>query len=86
MDQNKSENIEINPSYFMPYAFRILSVVDGEHNWHSLIDSSYRLTNWCIDHIKSGLPPDIFYINRNTGLITFDKNKSNFCYDAVRFL
>lgn len=83
-DQNKLENIEINPSYFMPYAFRILSVVDGQHDWHSLVDSSYRLTNWCIDNIKSGLPPDAFYINKNTGVITFDKDRSDFCYDAVR--
>lgn len=83
-NQNKMENVEVNPSYFMPYAFRILSVVDRKHNWHSLIDSSYRLTNYCIDNIKSGLPPDVFYINRNTGAIIFDKDKSNFCYDAVR--
>lgn len=83
-NQNKLENIEINPSYFMIHAFRILSVVDNQHDWQKLVDSSYRVTNWCIDNIKSGLPPDIFYINRNTGVITFDKEKSDFCYDAVR--
>lgn len=84
INQNKLENIEVNPSYFMPYSFRILSVVDKKHDWKKLVDSSYRLTNWCLDNIKSGLPPDVFYINRNTGAITFDNDKSKFCYDAVR--
>lgn len=83
-NQNKNENIEVNPSYFMINAFRTFAKVDKEHNWQRLVDSSYRLTNYCIDNIKSGLPPDIFYINRNTGVITFDKDKSDFSYDAVR--
>lgn len=84
INQKKLENVEVNPSYFMPYAFRIFAKVDKEHDWQKLVDSSYRLTNWCIDHVASGLPPDIFYINRDTGVIAFDKNKSDFSYDAVR--
>lgn len=83
-NQNKSMDVEVNPSYFMPYYFRIFAKVDKEHDWQKLVDSSYRLTNWCIGNIKSGLPPDVFYINRNTGIITFDKDKSDFSYDAVR--
>lgn len=83
-DQQKKENVEINPSYFMLNSFRVFAKVDTEHDWQKLVDSSYRLTNWCIDHIPSGLPPDIFFINKNTGLITFDKDKSDFSYDAVR--
>ena len=83
-NQNRTEKIEINPSYFMPYDFRVFAEIDKDHDWQRLVDSSYRLTNWCIDHIESGLPPDIFYINRNTGAITFDKDKSDFSYDAVR--
>lgn len=84
MDQNKDEFVEINPSYFMIYSFRNFAKIDGAHNWQSVINSSYRLTNWCINHIPSGLPPDVFYINRNTGAITFSKDKSDFSYDAVR--
>lgn len=84
MDQNIAENVEINPSYFMINAFRIFAKVDKKHNWKKLVNSSYRLTNWCIGHIESGLPPDVFYINKKTGKITFDKDKSDFCYDAVR--
>lgn len=84
INQNKIENLEVNPSYFMINGFRIFAKVDKDHDWQKLVDSSYRLTNWCIDHIESGLPPDEFYISRNTGIITFDKDKSDFSYDAVR--
>lgn len=84
VSQNRTENIEVNPSYFMPTGFKIFAEVDKNHDWLKLVDSSYRLTNWCIDHIESGLPPDHFYINKNTGVITFKKDSSDFSYDAVR--
>lgn len=82
--QTKAKTVEINPSYFMPYGFKIFAEVDEDHNWQRLVNSSYNLTNFCIDNIKSGLPPDVFYINKKTGVITFDKDKSDFSYDAVR--
>lgn len=84
INQSKAENVEVNPSYFMPYPFKIFAEVDSSHDWLKLVDSSYGLTDWCIDHIKSGLPPDHFYINRNTGVITFKEDRSDFSYDAVR--
>lgn len=84
INQAKEINAEINPSYFMPYTFRIFAKFDKTHDWQKLVDSSYRLTDWCIDHTESGLPPDIFYINKGTGAIIFDEDKSNFSYDAVR--
>lgn len=84
INQNKAKNVEVNPSYFMIYSFKIFAKVDKSHNWKSIVNSSYRLTNWCINHIQSGLPPDTFYINRETGEITFEKDKSDFSYDAVR--
>lgn len=83
-NQNRAENVEINPSYFMIFGFRVLADADKAHDWQKLVNSSYRLTNYCIEHIPSGLPPDVFYINRNTGVIFFDKDKSDFSYDAVR--
>lgn len=83
-NQKSLENVEVNPSYFLIYGFRVFAEVDKEHDWQKLVDSSYRLINYCIDNIPSGLPPDIFYINRKTGEIIFDKEKSDFSYDAVR--
>lgn len=82
--QQDKENIEINPSYFQIYSFRVFAEVDKTHNWQELVNSSYRLINYCVDNIPSGLPPDVFYINKNTGEITFDKVKSDFSYDAIR--
>ena len=82
--QRYNENIAINPSYFMPNSFRIFAKVDKSHDWQKLVDSSYKLVNYCIDNIDSGLPPDWFYINKNTGKIFFDSEKSDFSYDAVR--
>lgn len=84
VNQKISDNVEINPSYFMPFGFRIFSEVDEKHNWQKLVNSSYRLTNLCIDNIQSGLPPDSFYINKFTGNITLDYEKSDFSYDAIR--
>lgn len=82
--KNSSENIEINPSYFMPNSFKTFAKVDKTHKWLQLVNSSYRLTNWCITHIPSGLPPDVFYMNKKTGEIIFERDKSDFSYDAVR--
>lgn len=82
--QNRAQIVEVNPSYFMINSFKTFAKVDKTHNWKSVVNSSYKLTDWCISHIPSGLPPDIFYINKKTGAITFDKDKSDFSYDALR--
>lgn len=82
--QKYQENVEINPSYFLVHSFRVFHEVDKKNDWPKLIDSSYRLLDYCIDNIPSGLPPDVFYINKNTGKIIFDKEKSDFSYDAIR--
>jgi len=82
--QRYNENIAVNPSYFMVNSFRIFAKVDKTHDWQKLVDSSYKLVNYCIDNIDSELPPDWFYINKNTGAIFFDSEKSDFSYDAGR--
>lgn len=84
VNQKMGKHIEVNPSSFMPADFRIFSEVDEKHNWQELVNSSYRLTNLCIDNIESGLPPDFFYIDKSTGAIILVEGKSDFSYDAVR--
>lgn len=84
LEQSKNQNVEINPSYFMIYSFRIFSEEDVDHDWQKVVNSSFRLINYCIDNIPSGLPPDVFYINKITGKITFVPEKSDFSYDAIR--
>lgn len=84
VNQRLAEEVEVNPSYFMPYPFKIFAEVDENHDGLKLVGSSYRLTDWCIEHIESGLPPDYFFIDKYTGVITFKENRSDFSYDAVR--
>lgn len=83
-NQKMDKYVEVNPSYFMPIGFRIFAEVDEKHNWQLLVNSSYVLVNLCIDNIKSGLPPDFFYINKATGQIILVEGKSDFSYDAIR--
>ena len=78
------KNIEINPSYFMPDSFRIFAKVDRNHDWKKLVDSSYKLVDYCIENIDSGLPPDWFYMDAATGKISFKEGRSDFSYDAIR--
>lgn len=83
-NQKMDKYVEVNPSYFMPIGFRIFAEVDEKHNWQLLVNSSYMLVNLCIDNIKSGLPPDSFYVDKVTGQIILVDGKSDFSYDAVR--
>lgn len=83
--QAKDEKvIEVNPSYFMPHTFRLFARADRKHDWKKVVDSSYKLVDYCIDNIESGLPPDWFYMDRKTGEISFKPDKSDFSYDAIR--
>ncbi|MDQ3099586.1 MAG: glycosyl hydrolase family 8 [bacterium] len=52
----------LNPSYLSPTHYRIFAVVDPNHNWQSVIDTSYEVLNGCtiarLDKIKGVLPPE----------------------------
>lgn len=84
-DQTTKTSIDINPSYFAPYAFKEFAKYD-KNDWNSLVDSNYKLINKVTDMNASKLPPDWFLIDKQTGEITVDKDscKSDFSYDAVR--
>ncbi|HSA06163.1 MAG TPA: glycosyl hydrolase family 8 [Candidatus Gastranaerophilales bacterium] len=87
VEQGKSEKIDINPSYFAPYAFRIFGKYDKSHNWKELVNSSYDLLNRVTLETKTGLPPNWFYMDAVSGKITFDEAsslKNDFSYDAIR--
>lgn len=97
--QAYSEKIEVNPSYFMPYAYRYFQKYDELHDWNCLIDSSYYYLNEVISKTATGLPPNWFLIEgvqdvspdslqdeaQNRGQIVLaDSERSDFSYDAVR--
>lgn len=85
------QRIIINPSYFAPYAYRIFSFVDKEHDWNSLIGSSYDLLNKTknatLDKKGVGIPPDWLSIDTKTGQLlppNTDNLTTNYSYEAVR--
>jgi endoglucanase len=81
--QNKAEKIEINPSYFSPYAFRVFQKYDDSHDWQSVVDSSYYYLNSVILETKTNLPPDWFLI-KDGKIVLEDSQRSDFSYDAIR--
>lgn len=84
-DQSKNDIVDVNPSYFAPYAFRLFSIYNS-NDWNSLIADNYDLLDKVINSTESKLPPNWFTINKFTGKFSIDKDstKSDFSYDAVR--
>lgn len=83
VEQTLSQKIEINPSYFSPYAFRLFQKYDKEHDWEELINSSYYYLEKVMEKTKTGLPPDWFLI-QNDKVLLENSPRSDFSYDAIR--
>lgn len=81
--QARSDKIEVNPSYFHPYAFRFFEKYDDWHDWNKIIDSSYYYVMESSSKTKIGLPPNWFLIE-NGKVVLDDSERSDFSYDAVR--
>lgn len=81
--QTQDKKIEVNPSYFSPYAFRMFNNYDELHDWNTLVDSSYYYLNQVTSLTATGLPPDWFLIE-NGKIVLEDSERSDFSYDAVR--
>lgn len=81
--QARVDKIEINPSYFHPYAFKFFKKYDKWHNWDKLTDSSYYYTMESSAKTKTGLPPNWFLIKKGE-IVLEDNERSDFSYDAIR--
>lgn len=46
----------LNPSYLAPYAFRLFDQIDPNHDWHSLVESSYQVLEESASLSSLGLP------------------------------
>jgi endoglucanase len=57
----------LNPSYLSPYAFRLFAQVDKEHNWLSLVDTSYEILEQSTSLSTVGLPSDWVALDIPTG-------------------
>lgn len=81
--QARSNKVEVNPSYFHPYAFRFFAKYDDRHDWIKIIDSSYYYVMEASSKTATGLPPNWFLIE-NGKVVMEDGERSDFSYDAVR--
>ena len=82
-EQMKEEKIEINPSYFSPYAFKLFEKYDEIHSWDCLVNASYYYIPKIMEKTSTGLPPDWFIVSKED-LILENSSRSDFSYDAIR--
>jgi len=83
--------LHLNPSYLAPYAFRLFAQVDSDHNWLSLVDTSYEVLENSSRLSAVGLPSDWVSVdkisNKYEPLSQPDKPsapQSLYSYDAYR--
>jgi endo-1,4-beta-D-glucanase Y len=84
----------INPSYFAPYAFRIFAEAQPDHDWLSLVDSSYDvLARWSQgDELGApvGALPNWLAVDRETGELLpatgRARSAEEFSYDSSRVI
>lgn len=81
--QTRVDKIEVNPSYFHPYAFKFFKKYDKRHDWNKITESSYYYVMASSAKTKTGLPPNWFLIEHGE-IILEDNERSDFSYDAVR--
>ncbi len=76
----------LNPSYWLPFAWRAFAEADPAHPWSALIDDAYFWWDAC--RSASGLPPDWCWVERETGKVVppraADRAKQDFGFEAFR--
>lgn len=88
--QLQNDRILVNPSYFAPYAYRTFAVVDPEHNWDDLIQTSYDVLLQSIrasfSEAPGVLPPDWLVLDRTTAAVrrAEPNHRSDYSFDAMR--
>lgn len=79
------EPVQLNPSYWLPFAWRRFAVADPAHPWTRLVDDAYALLDVCRQ--PSGLPPDWCWMDR-AGAVTAPpagrEDSLDFGYEAFR--
>lgn len=65
--QPQPQQIVLNPSYLAPYAFRLFAQVDPDHDWLSLVDSSYAVLNQSASLSQANLPSNWVVLDLTTG-------------------
>ncbi len=78
--------VQLNPSYWLPFAWREFAAVDAAHDWTGLIGDAY--TAWERTAMASGLPPDWVWVDAASGLRVpppiGQEAKEDFGFEAFR--
>lgn len=86
--QTSPHELQLNPSYLAPYAFRLFAQVDPEHDWLGLVDSSYEVLEQSAAVSSLGLPSDWVALETRTGefqpLLPPRSIQSRYGFDAYR--
>ncbi len=59
--------VQLNPSYWLPFAWRDFARVDPAHDWNALLDPAYAAFEQC--RTSSGLVPDWCWMQVNDGAV-----------------
>ncbi|MDQ3008943.1 MAG: glycosyl hydrolase family 8 [bacterium] len=89
---NSQTEIVLNPSYFMPYTWRIFAEADPDHDWLSLITPAYEVLEQSSNmelrgETSVGLPPNWISLNKETGVLqapSVEALSTTYSYDAMR--
>ena len=86
--QTSPSEIQLNPSYFAPYAFRLFAQVDPKHDWIGLVDTSYEVLERSAAVSSLGLPSDWIALDTRTDefqpLLPPRSIQSRYSFDAYR--
>lgn len=78
--------LKLNPSYWLPFAWRTFARADPTHDWKGLIDGAYDLLAACAS--PSGLPPDWCWVGSESGLVVpppaGERERTVFGFEAFR--
>jgi len=84
--KESGRQLKINPSYYLPFAYRAFATLDPKHPWEKLIDSTYRVLRTCRSTV--GLPTDWCFLDANSGALSIPMDiqdrTGDFGYEALR--
>jgi endoglucanase len=78
--------VRLNPSYFLPFAWRAFALADPERPWSALLDDGYALLASTAG--PAGLHPDWAWIDASTGapVAPSDPKLGDFGFEAFRLV
>lgn len=83
----QNRRLQLNPSYFAPYAFRLFQSVDPGRDWLSLVESSYQVLEGSSELSAQGLPGDWIEVTADgtfQAITPPSQLSSRYSFDAYR--